>query len=397
MPDAWSFSTELPMLITDENRRLCYCNAVLERSIQGVWQEYLGTPVEDLALRFIPDNIVTIMEQLADQTQHEGVVAPAPSSGDGALVFAFTTINRSRYFAIIQLLELPAMQAPEPVTSVFQFMREGRRRKDQNGDSLSSQDRHLIQSEKMAAIGQLAAGVAHEINNPIGYICSNLNSLSDYVNTLIQLTDSIEHVQTVEEIRQLRSQLDYAYIKSDIQDCIGESAEGANRVRDIIAALKDFSHSDDGAFSPFGLVEAFETTLKLANNEVKYKCNVHREFQDVPRVECSSSQIKQVVMNLVVNAAHAIEDQGNIWLRLGQEGEQVWFEVEDDGRGIEEDKQSRIFEPFYTTKPVGEGTGLGLSLSYSIIQRHRGRIELHSQAGVGSRFRIWLPIAQAVA
>lgn len=394
MPDAWSFSTELPMLIVDENRRLCYCNAVLERSLPGVWQEYLGTPVEDLELPFLPDNIVTVLDQLTDQKQHEGVIAPSRSSGDGALVFAFTTLNQSRYFAMIQLLELPAMQGPEPVSSVFRFMSEGRRRKDRDGDSLSSQDRHLIQSEKMAAIGQLAAGVAHEINNPIGYICSNLNSLSEYVNKLIQLTDSIEHVQTVEELRQLRNQLDYSYIKADIQDCIHESAEGANRVRDIIAALKDFSHSDDGAFAPFSLVEAFETTLKLANNEVKYKCTVHRDFQDIPPVECSSSQIKQVVMNLVVNAAHAIADQGNIWLRLGREGDQVWLEVEDDGRGIEDEKQSRIFEPFYTTKPVGEGTGLGLSLSYSIVQRHRGRIELFSKAGVGSRFRIWLPLAQ---
>lgn len=394
MFDAWSFSTEFPMLVVDHLWRPCYCNPALVQAYPGALKEYRTKTLDELKLPFMGTELIKAAGQLNDQTQHEGLIVPLATNPGGVLVFPFNTVGQRRYLVFVVLGSAGGITRVTPVESIFDSLGSAFQSEEKDHDPLTEQDRHLIQSEKMAAIGQLSAGVAHEINNPIGYICSNLNSLSGYIEKLIQLVDNIESAETLEEIRQLRDRLEYNYIKSDIIDCIDESTEGANRVRDIIAALKDFSHSDDGSLSPYPLQDAFETTLKLVTNEVKYKCTVHEEYGAVPKVECSSNQIKQIIMNLIVNAAHAISHQGNIWLRLGQQEDWVWFEVEDDGVGIAPEKRKRIFEPFYTTKPVGQGTGLGLSLSYSIVERHQGRIEVFSEVGKGSRFKVWLPVKQ---
>lgn len=383
------------MLIVDDKWRLCYRNPTMEQTYPDVLTDKQGALLSELNLPFIVPAVLEATARLAAQTDDEGLIVPLQSGNSSVLMFQFTTTPGHNYLALMVLTNTEGVTGITPVASIFDMMSRAYQNRPENGEALSDRDRHLIQSEKMAAIGQLSAGVAHEINNPIGYICSNLNSLSGYVDKLVQLLDTIGEARTVEELRALRDQLDYDYIKADIIDCIEESAEGAVRVRDIIAALKDFSHSDNGSLSPYPLQEAFDTTLKLVTNEVKYKCTVHREFATVADVECSANQIKQVIMNLIVNAAHAIPQHGNIWLRLGQHESWVWLEVEDDGPGIPEDKLSRIFEPFFTTKPVGQGTGLGLSLSYSIIERHHGRIEVSSTEGKGSRFRVWLPVTQA--
>lgn len=259
----------------------------------------------------------------------------------------------------------------------------------------------LLQNEKMAAIGQLAAGVAHEINNPIGYINSNLGTLQRYTDDLIAL---VEHYQAMEEVieasqpqavkqsRALREKIDFEYIKEDLPDLVRESQEGAERVRRIVQDLKEFSHVDEAEWQWADLHQGLESTLNIVHNELKYKAEIHREYGELPQVECLASQVNQVFMNLLVNAAHAIEKSGTITLRSGCDEHEVWLEVGDSGKGIPADKLSHIFEPFYTTKPVGIGTGLGLSLSYSIIKKHHGRIDVESELGKGSRFTIRLPI-----
>jgi signal transduction histidine kinase len=262
---------------------------------------------------------------------------------------------------------------------------------------LEKANAQLLQSEKLAAIGQLAAGVAHEINNPIGYVFSNLKTLASYVNDLLRISDAVDGAASLSELRELKSSLEYDYIRGDVEDLISESEDGIERVKKIITALKDFSHMDEEEFRVADLHRGLDTTLNVVNNELKYKAEIIKEYSQLPEIECIPSQINQVLMNLLVNAAHAIEQFGRITLRSGHEDSWVWLEVEDTGAGISPHLLNRIYEPFFTTKPIGKGTGLGLSLSYNIVQKHNGRIEVSSEPGLGTRFRIWLPVRQPVA
>ncbi|GGX82304.1 hypothetical protein GCM10007160_07100 [Litchfieldella qijiaojingensis] len=263
-------------------------------------------------------------------------------------------------------------------------------------EKLEKANNQLAQSEKLAAIGQLAAGVAHEINNPIGYVSSNLKTLAGYVQDLLRIIDAVDEAADIEALQQLKRALEYDYIRGDIKSLINESEDGLERVKKIITALKDFSHIDEEEFRFADLHHGIDTTLNVVQSELKYKADIVKEYGELPEVECILSQINQVVMNLLINAAHSIEEFGTINLRTGNEGEWVWFEIEDTGKGIDPKLLNRIYEPFFTTKPVGKGTGLGLALSYNIVQKHHGRIKVFSEVGKGTRFCIWLPIRQPV-
>lgn len=263
---------------------------------------------------------------------------------------------------------------------------------------------HLMQSEKMASIGQLAAGVAHEINNPIGYINSNLGSLRNYVTDLLRLLAIYEKseafctdTEAFAEIKAFKQQTDLGHLKTDILDLLDESQEGTTRVKKIIQDLKDFSHvRSDEVWQWSDLHQGLESTLNIVNSEIKYKAHIVKEFGDLPEVNCLPQQLNQVFMNLLVNAAHAIEHKGIITLRTGTNEGQVWVEISDTGKGIAPEHMSKVFDPFFSTKPVGTGTGLGLSISYAIIKKHQGDIHLSSELGLGTTFRITLPICGAV-
>jgi len=255
----------------------------------------------------------------------------------------------------------------------------------------------LLQSEKMASIGVLAAGVAHEINNPIGFVNSNLGSLQRYAQALLKLLDSYEALEASfsqadrAAIAQVKKDVDADYLREDLEPLLRESLDGIDRVRRIVQDMKDFSHVDGGDLQYADLEAGLNSTMNVVWNEIKYKAEVSKEYAAIPQIECYPSQLNQVFMNLLVNAAHAIEQRGRITLRTGHDEQQVWIEVEDTGTGIPKDKLGRIFEPFFTTKPVGKGTGLGLSLSYGIVQKHGGRIDVHSEVGKGTLFRVVLP------
>ncbi|MBQ5964770.1 ATP-binding protein [Massilia sp. ZL223] len=255
----------------------------------------------------------------------------------------------------------------------------------------------LLQSEKMASIGVLAAGVAHEINNPIGFVNSNLGSLQRYAHSLLRLLDAYEGYesrlsqQDRDAIQQLKVEVDADYLREDLDSLLSESLDGLGRVKRIVQDMKDFSHVDGGDLQFADLEGGLNSTLNVVWNEIKYKAEVTKEYANIPQIECYPQQLNQVFMNLLVNAAHAIESAGHITLRTGHDDTWVWVEIEDTGKGIPPDNLSRIFEPFFTTKPVGQGTGLGLSLSYGIVQKHGGRIDLSSEVGKGTRFRVVLP------
>lgn len=254
---------------------------------------------------------------------------------------------------------------------------------------------YLLHTERLASIGQLAAGVAHEINNPIGYVSSNLGTLSGYTRDMLKVIDAIDTTDSMDDLRRLKLNLEYDYIRSDVEALVSESKEGIGRVKRLISALKDFSHVEGEDFRKVDLRNGIEATLNIANNEIKYKAEVVTIYGALPDVECNAAQINQVVLNLLINSAQAITDFGKITVRTGAEGPFVWLEVEDTGRGMEPAVADRIFEPFFTTKPLGQGTGLGLSLSYSIIENHHGRIDVFSTPGQGTRIRVWLPVVQS--
>ena len=268
---------------------------------------------------------------------------------------------------------------------------------------LEEAQNQLLQSEKLASIGQLAAGIAHEINNPIGFVNSNLSTLSRYTHDLLRLVAAYEADEPAAdgtprdnraEIRAIRDDIDLEFLRDDLPALIAESAEGATRVRQIVQDLRDFSRTGSTTFEPADLHAGIESTLNVATNELKYKADVVRDYGTLPLVECVAAQINQVFLNLLVNAAQAMTSRGTITIRSGRSGDQVWVSIADDGPGIPDDVLPRIFDPFFTTKPVGRGTGLGLSLSYGIVQRHGGRIEVVSQTGKGATFTMFLPLHQ---
>jgi signal transduction histidine kinase len=269
---------------------------------------------------------------------------------------------------------------------------------------LNDAQNQLLQSDKMASVGQLAAGVAHEINNPIGFVFSNLGSLERYLDDLFELLTAYETAEAsmsdtaLREVEDMKRVKDLKYLREDIPVLLKESRSGLDRVKKIVQDLKNFSHvdsSDEWKFS--NLHDGLNSTLNIVANEIKYHAEVKKDFGEIPEIECLPSQLNQVFMNLLVNAAHAIEGKGVISIQTGKRDEGVFVRISDTGKGIPQENLKRIFDPFFTTKPVGKGTGLGLSLSYGIIQKHHGRIEVESEVGKGTTFTVWLPITQDAA
>ncbi|GLS25632.1 response regulator [Marinibactrum halimedae] len=263
----------------------------------------------------------------------------------------------------------------------------------------------LVQAEKMASLGQLAAGVAHEINNPVGYISSNLDTLNAYLDDILDMVQfyegamvHIKHEPTKTLIKNKRAQLDIEFIEEDIKHIISESQTGVERVIQIVSDLKNFSHPEQKAWQTADINQCIDSALNIVHNQLKYKANIHKHYENhLPQVECIIPQISQVLVNLFVNAGQAMKQFGDIHITSRCVNENnIEIVIEDNGCGIESALLTNIFNPFFTTKPVGEGTGLGLSVSYGIIQNHGGDIDVHSKVGEGSRFTIRLPIKQGM-
>lgn len=262
----------------------------------------------------------------------------------------------------------------------------------------------LLQSEKMASIGVLAAGVAHEINNPLGFVISNLATLEIYVKNyrqlvfeyqkMFQISDSSERKKQYLKINQLIQEFDLEFMNDDLSDLLRDTQEGSVRVKEIVKGLKAFSHVDQtDEMQLTDINECITTTLKVVNNELKYHCQINVDLEPLPLIYCLPGQIKQVLLNLFLNAGHAIKQKGSIDISSGLVGQYLEISVRDTGCGISEGDRGKLFDPFFTTKAVGEGTGLGLAISYGIIvDEHKGDIRVSSVEGEGSCFTIVLPI-----
>ncbi|OEU67751.1 MAG: hypothetical protein BA863_12830 [Desulfovibrio sp. S3730MH75] len=268
----------------------------------------------------------------------------------------------------------------------------------------------ILQSEKMASVGQLAAGVAHEINNPTGFVSSNLKTLSDYQNDITKLIKQYRKLITdlrnitakedfpspiaehVEQIRALETEIDVDFILNDVLDLIKDCKEGTERIKKIVLDLKDFAHPGEDKTQTTDINKGIESTLNVVWNELKYKATVAKDYCDLPQVQCYPQQLNQVFMNILVNAAQAITERGEISVSTRSDNGFVEIKISDTGSGIPKENLPKIFDPFFTTKRVGKGTGLGLNVAYNIIKKHKGTIDVESEVGKGTAFTIRIPV-----
>jgi two-component system NtrC family sensor kinase len=262
---------------------------------------------------------------------------------------------------------------------------------------------HLVQSAKMISLGQLVAGVAHELNNPIAFIYSNMHHLSDYVikiREMVQAYRDAERNLSAEErakVRELEEKLEIDFILKDIEDLTRSCVDGARRTKDIVLGLRTFSRIDESSFRMADLTEGLKSTVRLLAPEFKDRITVHQNYGELPSVECNLSQMNQIFMNLLSNGSQAISGKGDIWIRTRVDNGTAVIEIEDNGPGIPKALQEKIFDPFFTTKKVGEGTGLGLSIAYGLMQKHNGTITVASEVGRGTTFTLRLPLRQDFA
>lgn len=388
------------VILLNQQFKLSYINQYAAKAFNVEPKQILGQTLNTI--------FSTLNQQLLEQAVSNGLpllinqVAVNQTDTSNAINYnlLLVEINNnstdSKYVGLVQAsTHSTCNSAPSNFKQALTLLAQELEKELSEESTLININRQLIQAEKMASIGQLAAGVAHEINNPLGFVFSNLKSLEEYIESLFKIIDIAATDKSNSLLHNAMQEFEFDYIRADLVSLFEESKDGLQRVKKIITSLKDFSHIDEEEFAPADILKGIETTLSVAQNEIKYKAEVIRQLSDLPPIDCIASQINQVIMNLVVNAAHAINGFGEIHIRTGLLEEMAWIEIEDNGSGISVENIERIFEPFFTTKPVGTGTGLGLSLSRTIIEKHHGRLEVESQLDHGSRFRIWLPIKQA--
>ncbi|MDQ3745879.1 MAG: response regulator [Acidobacteriota bacterium] len=268
------------------------------------------------------------------------------------------------------------------------------RRSKQELEHLQAQ---IIQSEKMASLGQLAAGVAHELNNPAGFIYGNMEILDECIRGLTCLLTFYESVPLAPDVaaraRRIMDEVDYEHALADLRTIVTDCREGAERICDVVQNLRTFSRLDEAEFKKVDIHEGLESTLRLLSRHYGAdRIRLVRDYGELPAVDCFAGQLNQVWLNLLVNAAQATREGGEVCIRTRRDGPMAVVQIKDDGHGIAPENLKRIFDPFFTTKPVGEGTGLGLSVTYSIVERHGGNITVESTPGHGTTFNVSIPI-----
>ena len=379
------------LFLADPHRRVRRCNRAFREFVGRAYAEILGQPFDRLLSEAGVDAGLSFgkpVECLHARTGKWFVLS----------LYPFEEVSGSGIRGTIVTIH----DATERKKAAEELTRKNLRLNEALAALKRSQAKVLHQ-EKMASIGQLAAGVAHEIDNPIGFISSNLSTLGKYLPRI----EAFVAVQSgciaagappeqVESVRQQQAGLKIDYILKDLEDLVRESMEGAERVRSIMADLKSFSRVDESEYRQADLNACLRSAINIAWNEIKYKATLEKELGEIPTTRCYPQQMVQVFLNLLVNAAYAIEVRGIITVRSREEDGYVCFSVADTGRGIPEANLNRIFEPFFTTKEGGKGTGLGLSITYDIVRKHNGEITVRSEPGEGTVFTVRIPVVVEV-
>lgn len=403
---------------TQEDLPIVYCNPALEQITGYTRAELIGrpclfwhTPGTDVpspreirdAANEVRDSRFTLKltNRRGQTTWQELSVSPVrDAAGYLTHILGIKTDITKRREAEIKIAE-----QTRSLKASQQALEEQSRALRKSNEMLRANQTQLVHSEKMASLGQLAAGIAHEINNPIGFIRSNIATLTEYVSAFkaifdaygrlaeaVRQDDAVARDEALAEVEQLLRKEDLGFMLDDVDQLLSESLTGAERVKEIVQNLKSFARIDEAEVKDADINEGLRATVRMLWNELKYKCTVYESLQPLPPIRCFPSQLNQVFMNLLVNAAHAIQEQGEITIETAVVDQEIAIRISDTGCGIPPENLPRLFNPFFTTKPVGKGTGLGLAISYGIIKKHRGRIEVASEVGKGTAFTIYLPI-----
>jgi len=337
------------------------------------------------------------------------IIQPINKLVEGAKEFAKGNfayrMNESKYVEINKLVDSYNTMA-DNLQSLYESLEQKVQDRtvelEQALHELKNAQSMMVHSEKMKSLGGLVAGLMHEINNPINFIYGNLIHLNNYSHDLISIIETYSALDdevsqaVVDKAKKLKKDIDYAFLKEDLPALLKSCQEGTERTKSIVQDLKNFSRLDANVVSTVDLKKEFDTTLNILGNKLKNKITIHKEYAEkLPTIEAHGSQLNQVFMNILDNAAYAINkngDQGDIYIRLNSSGEYVLIEIEDNGCGMTPETVKKIYEPFYTTKDVGQGTGLGMSISYKVIKTHSGEIEVESEVGKGTKFKIKLPV-----
>lgn len=308
----------------------------------------------------------------------------------------------SKYFEINKLIETYNQMAENLQTLYGELdnkVKERTKELENANNELKNAQTMLVHSEKMRSLGELVAGITHEINNPVNFIHGNLVHLKNYSNALIELInlyesceDNLSEVKK-QELHMLKEKIELDFLREDLPSLIQSCQEGTERTKNIILDLKNFSRLDEMVINYIDIPKEIDTTLNILHNKIKNNINIVKEYGDnIPLIEGYGGQLNQVFMNILDNACYAIKSSGIIYIRLHKKENDVIIEFEDTGCGMKREQLEKIFDPFFTTKPVGEGTGLGMSISYKVIQRHNGTISVDSIEGKGTKFTIVLPV-----
>jgi len=367
-----------------------------------VLKEWCSGDADSAPIVVVADDPAALREKFPDieQTFYLSGVTEAPAVAQLAGTVTAAARRERELRAMLSTLNTEAEQRARNLEAAHA-------RAEKNYRELQQAHSQLLQTEKMASIGQLAAGVAHEINNPIGFIYSNMNTLRDYVVDIREFAARSLSVQEclqkgdVSAAEQLAHELDawskdneIQFVIDDIETLVSETIDGAERVKRIVTDLRTFSRAEEDHKTTADINKGLESTVNVCWNELKYHCEVIKDLGDIPEIDCYPSKLNQVFMNLIINAAQSIEGKGTVTIRTRYEDGYVVVEISDTGCGIPKENLDKIFDPFFTTKPVGKGTGLGLSIAYNIVAEHDGELSVESEVGRGTTFTVKLPTGE---
>jgi len=320
--------------------------------------------------------------------------------GKGNLKFR---IEKAKYKEINQLVDAynyMAFQLNELYESLELKVQERTIELERANQNLKDAQVMMVHSEKMRSLGELVAGIAHEINNPVNFIHGNLMHLENYSSDMLELIDmytALENnlpAEKLEEINKYKKQIDIDFLHDDLKDLLKSCKEGTERTKNIVLDLKNFSRLGEIVLTELDIPREIDTTLNILNNKLKDRITIHKDFaSDLPKIEAYGGQLNQIFMNIIDNAQYAIKDKGDIYISAKREGDNIIMSFKDTGKGMSQTEIAKVFEPFFTTKPVGEGTGMGMSITYKVIQNHKGSVTIDSKEGVGTTFTITLPIS----